>query len=137
VFGRFCFGGDWRKTAAGLEIVPKDGVRRRFHALLGDDEQRKLHLVLQMDRFATAEPIVLKEDLSEVRFRVESDNPMRHVTRLLLSGLPSGKYAVLGSNNFNRDVWIQAAQQNVVELPIAAGNVVNRFTISRQPAANR
>jgi hypothetical protein len=138
VFGRFCFGGDWRKTGTNLEIFPKDGVRRRFHALLGDDEQRQLHLVLQMDHFATTEPIVLKEDLSEVRFRLESDNPMRHATRLLVSGLPAGKYAVVvGNNHLNSEISIQAGQENVVELPMAAGNAVNRFTISRRAIANR
>jgi hypothetical protein len=108
-----------------------------LHALLGDDEQRQLHLVLQVDHFATAEPIVLEEDLSEVRFRLESDNPMRHATRLLVSGLPAGKYAVVGSNHLNSEVSIQAGQENVVELPMAAGNAANRFTISRRAIANQ
>src|SRR5213080_991972 len=67
VFGRFCFGGDWRKSAAGLEVIPKDGVRRRLHVLLGEDEQTKIHLVLETDRFAASKPIVIKDDLSEVR----------------------------------------------------------------------
>src|SRR6185369_3486737 len=98
LFGRFCFGGDWRKTAAGLEIVPKDGVRRRFYALLGENENQKLDLVLETDRFAASQPIVLKEDLSSVHFTVESDNPTKHMARLRLSGLAPGSYALLDGN---------------------------------------
>jgi hypothetical protein len=78
---------DWRKTAAGLEIVPKDGVRRRFYALLGESEKKKLRLILDTDRFAASQPIVLKDDFSAVRFTLESDNPAKHVAKLRLSGL--------------------------------------------------
>ena len=66
-------------------MIPKDGVQRRLHVLLGKDEQNKLHMVLETDRFAASQPIVLKEDFSEVRFRLESDNPASHVARLRLS----------------------------------------------------
>jgi len=132
LFGRFCFGGDWRKTAAGLEIIPKDGVRRRFHALLGDGEQHKLHLILDRDRFAAAQPIVLKEDLTEVRFRLESDNPTRHFASLLLSGLPAGKYLVIGGNKAIGEILIKDGQPSTVELP--AAGATNLFTVSRQPA---
>src|SRR5438094_4123497 len=130
VFGRFCFGGDWRKTAAGLEIIPKDGVRRRFHVLLGEGEQNKLHLVLERDRFAASQPILIKEDLSEVRFRLESDNPTRHLARLLMTG-PAGKYAVIASARKIQEVEIKDGQESTVELPIAASRVSNNFTISR------
>jgi hypothetical protein len=131
VFGRFCFGGDWRKTAAGLEIVPKDGVRRRFHALLGDAERNKLHLILQTDRFATSQPIILKEDLSEVRFGLESDNPAKHTARLLVSGLAAGKYAVLTGNKPIGEVEMKEGQESTVEVPVS-GNSVNTFVISRR-----
>jgi hypothetical protein len=136
VFGRFCFGGDWRKTAAGLEIVPKDGVRRRLHALLGDGEQQKLHLVLDRDRFASGEPIVLKEDLSEVRFHLESDNPTRHVARLQLSGVPAGTYVVLAANKTSTEVEIKNGQETVIELPMASSSG-NAFTVARRRVANR
>ena len=75
IFGRFCFGGDWKKTNEGIEVTPKDGVRRRFHSLIGG---QKVHMILEVDRFVAAQPIVLKEDLSEIRFSIESDNPKNH-----------------------------------------------------------
>ena len=135
VFGRFCFGGDWRKTAAGLEIIPKDGVRRRFHALLGQGEQNKLHLALETDRFAASQAIVIKEDLSEVCFRLESDNANRHVARLLVSG-PAGKYAVTAGARKIQEVEIKEGQDTAVELPITGGSSANTFTISRLTRAN-
>ena len=137
VFGRFCFGGDWRKSAAGLEVIPKDGVRRRFHALLGEGEQNKLHMVLDMDRFAASQPILLKEDFSEVRFRLESDNPASHVARLRLSGLAAGPYVILEGNRSIATVHVKDGQESVVELPLAAGARSQSFTISRRVIANR
>ena len=35
IFGRTCFGGDWQATEEEISVTPKDGVRRRFHAMLG------------------------------------------------------------------------------------------------------
>src|SRR2546430_4389510 len=121
VLGRFCFGGDWRKSATGLEVIPKDGVRRRFHALLGEEEQNKLHMVLETDRFAASQPIVLKEDFSEVRFRLESDNPASHVARLRLSGLATSSYALLDGSRTIAAVEVKDGQETVVEIPLAAG----------------
>lgn len=134
LFGRFCFGGDWRKTAAGLEIVPKDGVRRRFYALLGAGQQTKLHLVLETDRFAAAQPIFLKENFSQLRFRLESDNPTRHVARLLVSGLPAGKYSLFGGDGAHAPVEIKDGQEGAVELAVP-GSFSSTFTLSR--LANR
>jgi hypothetical protein len=136
VFGRFCFGGDWRKTAARLEVIPKDGVRRRFHAMFGEGEQQKLHMVLETDRFAASQPILIKEDFSEIRFRLESDNRTRHAARLLVSGLPAGKYAVLDGHKTIAEAEIKDGQQSVVDLALPAGGLSNIFTISRRIMAN-
>jgi len=135
VFGRFCFGGDWRKTSAGLEIVPKDGVRRRLYVLLGDAEQQKLHLLLENDRFAASHPIVLKEDLSEVRFRLESDNPTGHTARLNLSGLPAGSYTLLDGSRTVAALEVKQGKESVIELPFSAGLSSNFFTIKRRTLA--
>ena len=132
---RYCF--FWPKAAAGLEVIPKDGVQRRLHVLLGKDEQNKLHMVLETDRFAASQPIVLKEDFSEVRFRLESDNPASHVARLRLSGLAAGSYVLLDGSRTIAPVDVKDGQENLVELPLAAGSRSKSFTISRRPVANR
>jgi hypothetical protein len=91
LFGRVAFGGEWRATRAGIEVIPKDGVRRRFHALLGG---RKLHVALDADRFARGRPVVVDESLGALQFEIESDEPTPHVARLSLGGRPDGRYTV-------------------------------------------
>jgi hypothetical protein len=91
LFGRFCFGGDWRAAGSSLEVIPKDGVRRRFHALLGG---KKLHVTLASDRFARGKPIVMNEALSELTFEMESDATVSHTARLRLAADSSARYTV-------------------------------------------
>src|ERR1043166_4568580 len=137
VHGRFCFGGDWRKAAAGLEIIPKDGVRRRFHALLGEGEQHKLHMLLETDRFAASQPILIKEDFSEIRFRLESDNPTEHVATLQLSGLPTGSYVLRDGNRTVATFEVKDAQESAVKLPMGTVHPSRSFAISRLVITNR
>ena len=91
VFGRFSFGGQWRADDNTIAVVPSDGVRRRFHAMLAGS---RLHLETEVDRFASARPIVVHEDLSEIRFELESGNPEEHLNAVLVAGLPAGRYRV-------------------------------------------
>jgi hypothetical protein len=115
LFGRFAFGGEWRATGAGLEVIPKDGVRRRFHALLGG---RKLHVALDADRFARGRPIVVDESLRTLRFEIESDETTPHTALLRLGGRADGRYTVhVGDREI--PARANAVGEIVAELPIA------------------
>ena len=115
IFGRFCFGGEWRAAGRLLEVTPRDGVRRRFHALLGD---RKLHVETEVDRFAAGQPIVLNEELTDIRFRLESLNPAAHTNRVRIAGLPAGRYEV--THDDQRVTTIVAADGDAfgVDIPV-------------------
>jgi hypothetical protein len=115
IFGRFCFGGEWRKGMTALEVIPRDGVRRRFHALLGD---QKLHLILDADRFTAGRPIELKEDLSEIRFRIESDNPREHQISVRVAGLQPGSYGLRIGTKTITSFAVTAGAETLVQLPI-------------------
>jgi hypothetical protein len=133
IFGRTCFGGNWRTTDAGTEVTPKDGVRRRFHAMLGD---RKLHVELDNDRFAADVPIVLNENLSEIRFVLESDNEAAHVARLQLSGLSTGHFIVShgGEQIASLDVDEQEltfGRSVAVEISVPAGGRSKPIVVAR------
>ena len=128
LFGRFCFGGLWRKTVSGIEVTPRDGIRRRFHALLGI---RKLHLILDSDRFSANAPIVLKEDLSEIRFRLESDNPRKHLTRLNIAGLSAGTYSLKSSDKVVESFDIKEQTETTIDVPIDSATRLKTFVISR------
>jgi hypothetical protein len=134
IFGRVCYGGDWRATFDGLEVTPKDGLRRRFYAML---DRGKLQLVLDSDRFAAGEPVVLKEDLSQLRFQLESDNRAEHKVRLRLTDWKPGKYRVRGGA---ADVEFDVAaatngdriHETTVEVSVpAAGDSPTRISIDR------
>jgi hypothetical protein len=118
IFGRFCFGGEWRRAGATLEVFPRDGVRRRFHALLGD---RRLHLESEADRFPADAPIALAEDLSAIRFRLESANPAPHANRVRLAGLPAGSYRVSRDGQPVASLDTADGAPATFDVPVSAG----------------
>jgi hypothetical protein len=134
IFGRVCYGGDWRATFSGIEVTPKDGLRRRFYAML---DGGRLQLVLDSDRFAAGKPIVLKEDLSRLSFTLESENRSQHMAQLRLTGWKPGKYSIRGgAAEVNFDIAQTAdggpAKETVVELAVpAAGESSTQLTIAR------
>ncbi len=128
IFGRFCYGGDWSETSDTIQVVPKDGLRRRFSALL---DSGKLHVRLERDRFRASWPIFLGNDLTRLQFRIETDNPAPHTSRLRLSGLPLGKYTVRNERGPVLEFEAKDNQEAVVDLPVDSGAGVPRFTISK------
>ena len=129
IFGRFCFGGEWRRKGDSTEIIPRDGVRRRFHAML---DTGRLHMTLERDRFASSAPIVLADDLSRVSLQLESDNREAHDAALRISGLAAGTYSVRdGHGKSVATIRIEESKESVVDLPAGAGAGPWSFTIAR------
>ncbi|MCJ7710003.1 MAG: DUF5695 domain-containing protein, partial [Chloroflexi bacterium] len=90
LFGLFAYGGTLNRTDGGaIAVVPRDGVRRRFHVVRGET---RFHMRLARDHFAAETPITFAADLSEVRFILESSSGSAHKTALSLTGLPCGQY---------------------------------------------
>jgi hypothetical protein len=128
IFGRFCLGGEWRGEGDRLEVIPKDGVRRRFHAML---DSGRLHMVLERDRFASSSPIVLASDLSSVRFELESDSAAEHTATLRLSGLAAGDYELRDATGKPlQSIRIEEGRATRVDLPVF-GTRTSSFTITR------
>lgn len=128
IFGRFCFGGDWRSRAGIIEVIPKDGLRRRFHAFLGN---KKVHMIFDADRFVASRPIELKEDLTEIRFKLESDNPKDHLTTLHLSGLTPGTYSLRAGIKPVATFEITEETEARIEVPVNRVTRQQVFTIIR------
>jgi hypothetical protein len=133
IFGRVCLGGGWRSTGNNLEVFPKDGLRRRFHARLG---KGSLSVASEADRFPASQPLVLKDDLSEVRFQLESDNPGRHTAKLLVSG-EAGEYEVRDSSGSVANIVLRDGQEAAVEVPMREGVRPGVFTIARRVGSYR
>jgi hypothetical protein len=91
LFGLFAYGGLLREMGKGISVIPRDGLRKRFHLLGG---ARRLHLLLDRDGFAAEEPIVVDDALRSVEFTLENRTHDAHVTVVRLAGLPAGRYDV-------------------------------------------
>ena len=75
LFGWIAYGGELREQDGALQIIPRDGVRQRFHAVVG---ARRLHLALDRDGFASGQPIELSRALDRLSFTLESRAPFKH-----------------------------------------------------------
>jgi hypothetical protein len=116
IFGRFCLGGDWSKNGDMLEITPRDGVRRRLHVML---HTGRLHLSSDVARFSATVPVRFKENLSEIQFSLETDNPLPHEQVLRLSVSVPGTYLVHTGNQIVATVQISDASESVIKLPMS------------------
>jgi hypothetical protein len=129
IFGRICYGGTRQSSGSTNQVVPLDGVRQRFHALLNTG---RMHLQLANDQFASSQPIAISDDLSQVTFILNTLNPAAHTARLNFSISIPGVYAVKGSSGTLTNLVLQANQEALVNLPYGAGNGSEMFSIIRQ-----
>jgi hypothetical protein len=91
VFGLFCYGGEYAKVPGGYEVTMKDGVRRRFHAVI--DGQR-CGISIDTDHISSSTPVFVNEDLTEFSFKIESSATCAHTSTLTVSGLLEGAYDI-------------------------------------------
>ena len=92
LFGPIAYGGTWERRSGEAAVWPNDGVRRRFHVVRPGC---RLHLLLSRDHYAADAPVCFRDDLSCVRFDLESCGAVEHTTAVRVSGLPDGIYGVL------------------------------------------
>ena len=91
IFGRIALGGLLQPDPDATRVIPRDGVRRRLHFLLGP---RRVHLELATDGFAAGAPVVVDDRFHRMAFRLENRSGRAHEARLVLRGLPAGSYTV-------------------------------------------
>ena len=127
IFGRFCYGGTWQQTT-NIQVIPLDGVRKRFHAMLNSGN---IHIVVDTDRYANTLPITLKSDLSQLGFTLETGNAASHTAKLHITASIAGMYTVSGPSGTIATPTLQAGVEYTVDLPIAASTTTTAFTVSR------
>ncbi len=94
VFGWFAYGGVLSAHGQHLSVIPRDGLRQRFDAILPsspDDSAsiRRCKMALDRDGFAAEKPVLLDTALDNIAFTLENRTKDKHTTRLLLS-FPAG-----------------------------------------------
>ncbi len=70
IFGLVAFGGKLEEKEGRIEVIPRDGLRVRFHYV--KDAGTRLHFEFQQGRLAKERPVMLAPDLSEIRMLTES-----------------------------------------------------------------
>jgi hypothetical protein len=128
IFGRFCMGGTMEEAEGTMTVTPRDGVRRRFHAVLNTG---KLHLESEVARFAGEDSISLRENLSQVRFRLESDNPNDHTATVRILGLPVGGYVVRAGEDELGRLEVGDGGEVVLRLPMNQETRRREFSLAR------
>ena len=128
IFGRICYGGTWQQTGGTNQVIPQDGVRCRFHAMLSSG---KLHLFLDNDRFATLQPIHVKDDISQASFAVETDNPSPHAARMHLAVSIQGAYTLSDDQGTIAVLNLQPEQEATVDLSMGANIASKTFYLTR------
>jgi len=118
LFGLIAYGGALSRDGGRIAVVPRDGVRRRFHAVGGG---RRFHMLLARDHYAADRPIVLGDDLREIRFTLEAVSRAAHTTRLSLAGLPGGRCEVRIDGRPAGGGTLADGGEAVVDLPVPAG----------------
>jgi len=119
IFGFMAYGGEAKAVDGSMEVIPRDGLRQRFHAIVGP---ARLHLAMQRDGFAAEQPIVLiaqtgDKAISVVRFALENRSEEPHAARLAVGGLAPGKCRLLVDGREHAQ-WEQRGSENkVIDLP--------------------
>ena len=75
VFGEIAYGGRLTRTANAVSVVPRDGLRVRFHVIRDD---QRLHMELDHDGFANEQPVVVSDTLDHIQFTLENRSGGAH-----------------------------------------------------------
>jgi hypothetical protein len=133
VFGLFAYGGDSSRQKNFTQVVPKDGLRARFHIVRGSQH---LHLLLARDGFAKDKPVSFDDALTKIQFMLENRATSNHETVLRLAGLPAGIYEATTQGHPAQRLTVSNGEEQQIRIPVNASGA--SVTIARiGQAANR
>ncbi len=130
LFGLMAYGGEAGEDGSEIRVIPRDGVRQRFSAVIGE---HRLHLTLDRDGFASEQPIILSRRLDHLTFTLENRSPDRHEVTLTVENLPPGIHSA-NAGATSRSFHMEAGQQTRISLPLENDRAA---AVPRKPAANR
>jgi len=128
VFGLFAYGGQIAQSGRKLEVIPRDGLRKRFHIIRGE---QRFHMILDRDGFAKDQPIIFDDSLSEIRFSLESRSDTEHKTSLRVSGLKAGTYDVL-LNGVSLLTWTAGDDKESASIQLPIGKSMTYDIVIRK-----
>jgi hypothetical protein len=122
IFGEFAYGAELTRKGNAVEVIPRDGLRARFHVIR--DGQR-LHMKLSGDGYAREQPVVVNDALTSIRFTLENRVKAAHKGQLEIRGLPPGNYTVTvdGRSALFKIENIKSSQ--ILDLPVGPAATAN------------
>jgi hypothetical protein len=115
IFGLIAYGGDLERSAGLVRVIPKDGLRMRFHVIRG---AARFHMELDRDGFATGRPIEFDDALNAVRFTVENRSADEHTTVLHIAGLAADEWTVESGGRAVATFETAVGEARAISLPL-------------------
>ncbi len=115
IFGLIAYGGRLTESEDALQVIPRDGLRKRFHVIRGD---RRFHMRLDRDGFKKDTPLTLDKSLNKIRFALENRSGGAHQARLSIAGLAPGEYSISIDRNPIGSLRIEDAAWKSITLPV-------------------
>lgn len=128
LFGLFAYGGRLNRKEKAIEVTPRDGLRQRFHAILGG---HRFHLELEKDGFAREKPIAFDGSFKEIRCVLEKRFAGDDASRLKLMGLPEGLYEVRLNEHVTASVASEKGKEGWTVIPLSLPPGESLLVISR------
>ncbi len=126
VFGEIVYGGLLTRRGTTIEVIPRDGLRVRFHVIRGDE---RFHMILDHDGLAREQPVAVDDGLGRIEFSLENRTGPAHETRLTIAGLPAGEYTVAADGR-RAAVMQGGPQETRVAVPVGTAPTT-RVTIRK------
>jgi hypothetical protein len=118
IFGEFAYGGELTRRCDAVEVIPRDGLRARFHVIRDD---QRLHLEFTGDGFVSEKPVVVNDALTKIQFTLENRAKAAHKAQLQICGLPSGEYLVSVDGEKTPHTIADSKASQRLELPVGTG----------------
>lgn len=119
IFGMVAYGGDLKQTNELIQVVPKDGMRRRLYYRNGN---KKIDIELNRDGFAKDKPVTIELSGKSLEFILENRTKDVHQTQVSIKGL-EGNYEVKVNGKQVQRRSFKTGESFVI-IPVAA----NRMT---------
>jgi hypothetical protein len=133
LFGLFAYGGELKRSGRTISVIPRDGVRQRFSAVL---RMQKLHLALDRDGFARNQALELDAARNLIRFTLENRAVGPHTAMLRIEGLPAGGYALSVNGQSQTAPMFSTGAAMLVPIPVDSGSTT-RVLIHPSPRSDR
>ena len=96
IFGWYAYGGTLDMAGRNISVIPRDGLRQRFYAVLPD---QRLKIEVDRDGFAAGRIIVLDPRLNRIRFELENRTGDTHMVLVKVTGTGKWSYEVVEGGN--------------------------------------